>query len=322
MFPKIGIIIIHTIVWLYGVNFSAYAQDIELPQPQKNGGMPLMEAINNRKSIRDFSNKEIPIQVLSDLLWAANGYNRPQEQMRTVPTAGNCQNMSVYVANADGLYLYDATNHSLKLILNEDIRAETGLQSFVKDVPVNLVYVADLSKLLSMMPGVSENIVEFYSSAHAGFIGQNVYLFCASFGLGAVVRGQINTDALKTTMKLEADQKIILMQSIGYPAETTQINMKYNDPDNYSLSQNYPNPFNPTTTIEYILPEQAHVRLDIFNINGEKVLSLVDSQQDAGFYTVKWDGRDDMGRSVSDGVFICRFYAGNYNRAIRMLLLK
>ena len=128
MFPKIRIIIIHTIVWLYVVNFSAYAQDIELPQPQKNGGMPLMEAIQNRKSIRDFSNKDIPIQVLSDLLWAACGINRPQDQKITVPSAGNCQNISVYVAKADGLYLYDATNHCLILILNEDVRAEIGIQ--------------------------------------------------------------------------------------------------------------------------------------------------------------------------------------------------
>ena len=318
MFPKIGIIIIHTIVWLYVVNFSAYAQDIELPQPQKNGGMPLMEAIKNRKSIRDFSNKEIPIQVLSDLLWAANGYNRPQEKKRTVPTGWNIQNMSVYVANADALYLYDATNHSLILILNEDIRAVTGQQSFVKDVPVNLVYVADLS----MKPEVSENIVEYYSMAHAGFIGQNVYLFCASFGLGTVVRGQINTDALKTTMKLEADQEIMLMQSIGYPAESSQINMKYNDPDNYSLSQNYPNPFNPSTTLKYALKEDRYVKLNIYNMLGQRVKTLVNVFQSAGYKQVIWNGTNENGVKVPSGLYIYRIEAGDFVDTKKMLLLK
>ena len=239
MFPKIGIIIIHTIVWLYVVNFSAYAQDIELPQPQKNGGMPLMDAIKNRKSIRDFSNKEIPIQVLSDLLWAACGINRPQDQKITVPSAGNVQNISVYVAKADGLYLYDATNHRLILILNEDVRVKIGIQRFKRDAPVKLVYVADLSILLEKMSGVSRNTVECFSMAHTGFVSQNVYLFCASFGLATVVQGQIEyDDAYKAIMKLEADEEIMLMQSIGYPEETTQVNMKDDYPDNYSLSQN------------------------------------------------------------------------------------
>ena len=212
MFPKIGIIR-YAIVWLYAVNFSAYAQDIELPPPQKSGGMPLMEAINNRKSIRDFSNKEIPIQVLSDLLWAANGYNRPQEQKRTVPSAGNCQNISVYVAKADGLYLYDATNHRLILILNEDVRVKIGIQRFKRDAPVKLVYVADLSK----MGGSSDEGKERTAFADTGFISQNVYLFCASEGLATVVRGLIDREPLAKEMNLREDQRIILAQTVGYP---------------------------------------------------------------------------------------------------------
>lgn len=317
MFPKIGIIIIHTIVWLYVVNFSAYAQDIELPQPQKNGGMPLMEAIKNRKSIRDFSNKEIPIQVLSDLLWAACGYNRPQEKKITVPSAGNCQNISVYVAKADGLYLYDATNHSLKLILNEDIREVTAqLQSFEKEVPVDLVYVADLSILLSMMPGESRNTAEYYSMAHTGFIGQNVYLFCASFGLGTVVHGLRNTDALKTTMKLEADQEIMLMQAIGYPAESSQINMKYNDPDNYSLSQNYPNPFNPSTKISYVIGKKSYVTLKIYDVLGMELESLVNEIQQPNIYSIEFDAS-----GFSSGLYFYKLQVGNEFVEIKKMLL-
>jgi hypothetical protein len=93
-------------------------------------------------------------------------------------------------------------------------------------------------------------------------------------------------------------------------------------PQEYVLHQNSPNPFNPTTTIAYALPEPAHVRMELFNIHGEKVISLVDSHQNPGFYTVKWDGRDDLGRLVSDGIYLCRFYTGVYNRTMRMLLLK
>ena len=90
----------------------------------------------------------------------------------------------------------------------------------------------------------------------------------------------------------------------------------------FRLDQNYPNPFNPLTTINYVLPEQAHVRMYVFNIHGEEIISLVDSDQQAGFYTVKWDGRDSFGKPVSDGLYLSRFCTGDYNRTIRMLLLK
>lgn len=138
-----------------------------------------MEALNNRKSTRNFSTKEISNQVLSNLLWAAYGFNRHEQKMRTVPSAWNIQNINVYVAKSYGLYLYDAASNILKLVLKEDIRNNTGTQHFVNDVPVNLIYVADLS----MMSKVGDK-AKFYSAAHAGFIAQNVYLFCASFNLG------------------------------------------------------------------------------------------------------------------------------------------
>jgi nitroreductase len=168
------------------------AQDIELPGPQIEGGLPLMEAINKRKSTRDFSTKEVTNQILSNLLWAAYGFNRPEQRMRTVPSAWNVHYISIYVAKADGLFLYDAEKNILKLILKKDVRSNTGTQNFVKDVPINLIYVADLA----MMKKIGDK-AKFYSAAQTGFIAQNVYLFCSSFNLGTVVRDMIDRVSLK-----------------------------------------------------------------------------------------------------------------------------
>ena len=303
---------------------AAYGQDVILPEPQKNGGMPLMEALSKRKSIRDYSDKEIPMQVLSDLLWAAYGFNRPQQKMRTVPSAWNIQNMNIYVAKADGLYLYDAVSHSLKWILNEDIRAQTGTQSYVRDAAVNLVYVADLS----MMSRAGDR-GEFYSIAHAGFIGQNVYLFCASFDLATVVRDLINRDALREVMKLEDDQEIMLAQSIGYPKGTSQIHMKkeeFEQPDSYSLSQNSPNPFNSETQINYRLSENAHVKINIFDSKGEKIKTVLNQKQTSGDYTLRWNGLDENGKRMASGVYFYQMEAHNDNNQFKqtrkMLMLK
>ena len=188
-------------------------QVLKLPNPQTEGGKPLMQALLERKSSREFSTEKLPPQVLSNLLWAADGVNRSDSGKRTAPSAVNWQNIDIYVAMADGLYLYDALGNALKLILKEDIRAATGKQEFVKDVPMDLVYVADFSKINR---GTDEDKT-FYSAAHTGFISQNVYLYCASEGLATVVRGMVDKEALAKTMKLRPDQKIMLAQSVGYP---------------------------------------------------------------------------------------------------------
>jgi SagB-type dehydrogenase family enzyme len=188
-------------------------QDFKLPKPQTEGGKPLMQALLERQSSREFGTAKLPPQVLSNLLWAADGVNRPDSGKRTAPSAVNWQNIDIYVALADGLYVYDAPGNVLKIVLQEDVRAETGKQEFVKDVPVDLVYVADFSKI---MRGTDEDRT-FYSAAHTGFISQNVYLYCASEGLATVVRGMVDRETLAKVMKLRPDQKIMLAQSIGYP---------------------------------------------------------------------------------------------------------
>jgi SagB-type dehydrogenase family enzyme len=175
--------------------------------------MPLMQTLAARASSRDFSFADVPLQVLSDLLWAADGINRPESEKRTAPSAVNWQNIDIYVALKSGLYIYEVKTHGLKHILAEDIRAVTGTQDFVKDVPLNLVYVADFSKINR---GTDE-MKNFYSGTHTGFISQNVYLYCASEGLATVVRGLIDREAMAKALRLRPEQKVIFAQSVGYP---------------------------------------------------------------------------------------------------------
>jgi SagB-type dehydrogenase family enzyme len=186
---------------------------IKLPEPKMQGGMPLMQALKERKSEREFNPRELPLEVISDMLWAASGINRPESAHRTSPSSMNMQEIDIYLAKADGLYLYDAKGNMLTPIVSTDIRALTGSQPFVKDAPVNLIYVADLAK----MSRVSAQDADFYAGTDTGFISQNVYLYCASSGLATVVRGSIDKPALAKAMKLRSDQKIILAQTVGYP---------------------------------------------------------------------------------------------------------
>ena len=194
----------------------ASAQDlkpIQLPQPRMDGGKPLMQALKERKSTRAFSSEKLPMQTLGNLLWATFGINRPDTGQRTAPSAMNRQEMDIYVATADGLYLYDAKGNALQPVLTNDIRAATGMQPFVKDAPVELVYVADYAR----MGGGTDEGKSLYAAADTGFISQNVYLFCASEDLATVVRGSVDRTALAKTMKLRPEQKIILAQTVGYP---------------------------------------------------------------------------------------------------------
>jgi SagB-type dehydrogenase family enzyme len=192
------------------------AEDLKpgkLPEPQLTIGKPLMEVLKARKSSRDFKRDSLPVQTMSNLLWAACGINRPEAGKRTAPTARNKQEIDVYVATAKGVFLYDAKNHSLELILSEDIRAKCGTQEYVKDVPVNLVFVADYTRMTERTEAENQAL----SWADTGFISQNVYLYCASEGLATVVRALIDRDELAKAMKLRPEQKVTLSQSVGLP---------------------------------------------------------------------------------------------------------
>jgi len=185
---------------------------VTLPPPQTTGGKPLMQVLKDRHSTREFSSQRLSPQTLSNLLWAAFGINRPDGK-RTAPSAMNWQEIDVYVATQDGLYVYDAKANALKPVLQQDVRGATGQQAFVKDAALDLVYVADLGK--TGKAGGEDQIM--YTAADTGFIAQNVYLFCASEGLAAVVRGSVDREAFAKTAKLRPNQKIILAQTVGYP---------------------------------------------------------------------------------------------------------
>jgi SagB-type dehydrogenase family enzyme len=185
---------------------------VQLPPPDMSGGRPLMQALRERASSRTFSPEKLPLRVVSNLLWAAFGINRPESGGRTAPSASNSQETDIYVAMSEGLFRYDARGHQLIPVLPDDIRALTGRQDFVKDAPVNLIYVSDLSR----MTRASVSDRDFYAATHAGFISQNVYLFCASEGLATVVRASIDRPALARAMRLRSDQKITLAQTVGY----------------------------------------------------------------------------------------------------------
>jgi len=155
-----------------------FSQNLDLPVPQKSGGMPLMDALSKRSTSRSFDTRELTMQQISNLLWAAYGINRPDGK-RTAPSARNYQETEIFVLLKQGTYIYDAKNNKLILVLAEDIRTLGGTQSFVKDAPLTMIYVSDLTK---MGDGNKESKMNT-ANIDVGFISQNVYLFCASEGL-------------------------------------------------------------------------------------------------------------------------------------------
>jgi SagB-type dehydrogenase family enzyme len=185
-----------------------------LPKPQLDKGKPIMQALKERKSSRVYDSKPLPQQELSNLLWAAFGINRPESGGRTAPSALDMQEIDVYVALADGLYFYEPKNHSLKKIHGKDIRELTGKQPFVKDAPLNVILVADYSRTKKVE---KETDKKLYAAADAGFISQNMYLYCASEGLSTIVRGYIDKPTLAAAMQLKPEQEVIFAQTVGYP---------------------------------------------------------------------------------------------------------
>jgi SagB-type dehydrogenase family enzyme len=187
------------------------ATSIALPSPDKTGGLPLMEALSKRHSARDFSPDELPLPVLSNLLWAAFGVNRI-EGGRTAPSALNAQEVDVFVALPSGGYRYDAATHTLRLTAASDLRRVTGYQDFVDEAPLDLVFVADHSRL-SMVPVENRTL---FAYAAAGAISQNVYLFAASNNLSTVIRAWIDRAAIADALGLAHDQQVLLSQTVGY----------------------------------------------------------------------------------------------------------
>jgi SagB-type dehydrogenase family enzyme len=188
-------------------------KDIALPAPRTEGGKPLLQALRERQSSRAFSDRQLAPQVLADLLWAAAGINRADSGKRTAPSARDWQEVEVYAVLPDGAYLYDAKANLLRAVAAGDLRAATGMQDFAATAPLDLVYVADVTKMTDSRPEDQA----LYTGADTGFIAENVYLFCASEGLATVVRGSVDRKALAEALKLPETMKVMLAQTVGYP---------------------------------------------------------------------------------------------------------
>ena len=192
--------ILGVLVAMITVN-SAQALDKQLPQPDKNGGMPLMEALQQRRSRKFFVNKDINDKTLSNILWAAYGTN-DNERHRTIPTAMNQKELEIYVADKNGVWLYDADNNSLQQISDENILKAFITQDYMENAPLVLIYTG--------------NKESDYVEMHAGSAYQNVGLYAASAGLNAVVRGYFDKEQVAKLIKLPENKKVIITQAIGW----------------------------------------------------------------------------------------------------------
>ncbi len=200
-------------LWLAACGALQAADDIQkLSAPQMTGGKPVMQALKERKSTREFKTDALTAQQTSDLLWAAFGMNRPEIDHRTAPSAQNLQDIDIYMATADGLFLYQAKTHDLKKVGSQDVRPLTSGQPFAKVAPVQLVYVSDYARMAKVKP----ELRDLYAGVDTGVIVQNVYLYCASADLGSVVH-ELDREPLAKAMNLRPDQHIIVAQTVGYP---------------------------------------------------------------------------------------------------------
>lgn len=194
--------------------FAQGAKTMKLNKPDKSRGLAVMKAFSERKSDREFSNKALNLQDLSDLLWAANGINRADGK-RTAPSAMNKQDIEVYVCMADGAYLYDAASHSLTLVSSGDYRgAVAGGQDFVTKAPVSLVLVSDISKFSG-----DEQQRMLIGAMDAGIVSQNIAVFCAGTGLVTVPRLSMDQGKLRSALKLKEGQKLMMNNPVGYPVK-------------------------------------------------------------------------------------------------------
>jgi len=191
---------------------------IQLNEHSKIRKIDLMEAFQNRQSIRSFETQDLTLQDLSDLLWAANGINRPQSGRKTAPSAINSQDVDIYVCRADGAYIYDAASNRLKLIINQDIRQlSEGNRS--SGAPVILLLVTDISRYKSYKPGdkeANQKITEL-GILDAGIVSQNIGIFCAGAGLGTVPRARMDAEGIHKALNLKESQTVWLNHPVGYP---------------------------------------------------------------------------------------------------------
>jgi SagB-type dehydrogenase family enzyme len=214
---KIGWMWILAIAMILSITDTVVAQapeTITLSSPALEKGKTLMKSLQERRSGRDFLDKQLSLEDLSNVLWCANGINRPETGNRTSPSARNKQDVDVFVIMKDGAYLYQPKKNQLVLVATGDFRKDAGMQPYVAIAPVNLIYVSDLSKFDFIKE--REEIV-ITAAIDAGHCSQSVYLYGASAGLSVVTRTSVDGKKLAGILKLKPQQLVIMGQTIGYP---------------------------------------------------------------------------------------------------------
>ncbi len=205
--------VIASLLFLGAMLYADAAKEIALPRPDLKSGKPFMQCVAERRSKRKFSTKALPMQTIGEILYVADGVSS-KDGRKTVPTARNKQNQSVYVFTADGIYLYNSKKHALELVKKGDFRKLCGKQPFHKIAPLVLVFVSDMKAV-----GSTPEEQAMYAGNHSGSASQNVYLYAASRGLSTVVCGMLDRNALKKLLNLKADQMVIYSQPVAYPAK-------------------------------------------------------------------------------------------------------
>lgn len=194
----------------------ASAQDtktIQLNPPDLNRGYPVMKALSLRASVNDYKEEDLSLQDLSDLLWAANGVNRPESGKRTAPSAMNSQDIDVYVVMKSGAYLYNAQKHILEFISEGDYREFVAdRQADFAKAPLFLVLVSDISRFTRG----EESGKMTWAAEDAGIVSQNIAIFCASVDLGTRPRASMNQEKLKEVLQLTDSQHPMLNHPVGY----------------------------------------------------------------------------------------------------------
>ena len=206
---------------------SAELQPITLPEPEKDGGKSILAALWERRTTRNISPEKLPLRVLSNLIWAAFGVNRESAAFgkpgRTAPSASNSQEIDLYVALPEGVYLYEAVPHRLTPVVAGDFRVRAGRRG-AATAPVNIFYVVDLTRY-DLGPGQPDRSIgdpevqKSYYYTDTGFIAQNVYLFAASQGLAVWFHNCDKENTVKE-FRMRPRQRVLFAQSVGYPEES------------------------------------------------------------------------------------------------------
>jgi SagB-type dehydrogenase family enzyme len=189
---------------------------VKLNPPDKTRGLTVMQALGNRASVVDFSSEKLKIQDLSDLLWAANGINRPESKKRTAPSAMNAQDVDIYVFIEEGVYLYDAAGHELTPVVSGDHRRLiSDRQPNMSKVPVMLLLVSDISRFTIK----GDSLKLSWAAMDAGIVSQNIAIFCASAGLVTRPRVSMDQAGLRELLKLKDTQYLLMNNPVSYPVK-------------------------------------------------------------------------------------------------------